>query len=261
MADGEEAAEAEPSAEQLGLALNYAGDWFHYHAQQRVQAFYLFLVVQSAVIVALATVYNGHKPQVASYVALLGALLTIPFWLLEIRNTELVNNGRYTVDWIEDRLMQLGTFPDLPRQRDKARADFPSATLIYGLRPRAIAEFPPMFRRDIPVDHWYQRLRYWYQNVARHSVIFRTLFLFALVVEGGISIWLLVDHGSSPVALGLCSFGLLVLAVTAFLGFAATTDWRKEARDANREKFGEWTRDEPFTVPNIRERFRGYPYW
>ena len=58
----------------------------------------------SAVIIGYFKCLELQRPRFGFVVALFGALIAIAFWILEIRNEELVNCGREALDSLEDRM-------------------------------------------------------------------------------------------------------------------------------------------------------------
>ena len=80
-------AEEEPWKDEWHL--RYALDWFNYHASQRIQTFNFFLVVESALVVVYATLYDHLGAAQQSLIAFLAAAIVAPFYWLEVRNTEL----------------------------------------------------------------------------------------------------------------------------------------------------------------------------
>ena len=91
--------------------MKYAWDWFQYHADQRLKAFNFFLVILglfvgvygAAMKESIATSASPYAT-FAAVVALCGAIISIAFLLIEIRNTELVECGRRWLDILENGL-------------------------------------------------------------------------------------------------------------------------------------------------------------
>ncbi len=78
--------------------LEHATSWFTYHATQRMQSFNFFVVFQGALVVAaFQQGADKWKVVVASGI---GVVVAIAFFILEVRNTELVNHGRAALDKI-----------------------------------------------------------------------------------------------------------------------------------------------------------------
>jgi len=74
---------------------DYAWNWFEYHAKQRISMFNFFLITNGFVLSALAGLYKEDKPKysLTLVVSILGILLSICFFLLDLRNKCLVNFG------------------------------------------------------------------------------------------------------------------------------------------------------------------------
>ena len=81
--------------------LKYASETFQYHAVQRTQCFYFFMLV----IGGLVTAYKSFDTPVAQFaLALAGIFASIAFTFLDLRNAELVNFARKALRDIEDKL-------------------------------------------------------------------------------------------------------------------------------------------------------------
>ena len=88
----------------LELQLKYAWDWFEYHAGQRLTAFNFFLVLMGAVIVGYAQALIHHSKTLGVALGVLGGLVALAFWAMDIRNEELVDYGRSALDDLEEKL-------------------------------------------------------------------------------------------------------------------------------------------------------------
>lgn len=88
------------------IAFKYAWDWFSYHATQRLNAFHFFLIITGFVIVGYSkSIELGQKGAWFGFLlGLFGALTSIAFWFLDIRNEELVNCGRQALDELEEQV-------------------------------------------------------------------------------------------------------------------------------------------------------------
>jgi len=73
-----------------------AWEWFKYHAKQRFQAFYIFILIFGALTYGF--LISKEDKSLFPLISLLGALVSIIFYLMEIRNLELVQCGRYKLD-------------------------------------------------------------------------------------------------------------------------------------------------------------------
>lgn len=82
--------------------IKYSWEWFKYHADQRLRAFYYYLIIIGALALGYLTaiqineklkqVYQVNK--IIPWLFFLGFIVSIVFLFLEIRNVELVNIGR-----------------------------------------------------------------------------------------------------------------------------------------------------------------------
>lgn len=88
------------------IAFKYAWDWFSYHAAQRLNAFHFFLIIIGFVVIGYSkSMELGQKGQLLGvFLGLFGALTSIAFMILDIRNTELVNCGRAALDNLEGKV-------------------------------------------------------------------------------------------------------------------------------------------------------------
>jgi phosphoglycolate phosphatase len=113
------------------MLLQYVSQWFIYHAQQRIQGFNFFLIIQGALLAA-AIGFFGHRGDTIGLIVTttIGVVLVIPFLAIEVRNLELVNSGRSALDKLEEEIAPREVL--LPRQRDRARADLVSSLDYLG---------------------------------------------------------------------------------------------------------------------------------
>jgi hypothetical protein len=103
--------------EKFRIGFKYAWDWFAYHADQRLKAFNFFLILVTALAIAYAQAAQNHLRVLGFVVGLLGSVVAIGFWIIDIRNEELVNCGRWALDNLEQKL------PSAIRNRDATRAE------------------------------------------------------------------------------------------------------------------------------------------
>lgn len=73
--------------------LDYAWNWFQYHASQRLTAFNFFLVLIGFLLVTFAQAVHYDWVAVGCAIGLLGALVSFGFWALDVRNEELIQCG------------------------------------------------------------------------------------------------------------------------------------------------------------------------
>lgn len=183
---------SEAGRQYLGELLEYSSLWFNYHAQQRVQSFYLFLIVESAVSVAYSTLYQKITGGVLGGVAFAGAIVAVWFMALELRNTELVNSGRHVLDQVEAELKKVGIPWHLPRQRDRAWADLADA--MKGWRRHRPNTSPvPSDPETIPSpgepQGCRQRLIGFSKSLISHSFVFRSFFVATIAFGLAVAIW------------------------------------------------------------------------
>ncbi|MFA4831577.1 MAG: hypothetical protein WC618_05460 [Patescibacteria group bacterium] len=76
--------------------LKITWEWFEFHADQRLRAFYYFLIITGALAFGYIQCIGGCEQlkMVSPFISGLGILVSIAFFCLEIRNVELVNIGR-----------------------------------------------------------------------------------------------------------------------------------------------------------------------
>jgi hypothetical protein len=85
------------------LGLRYATDWYTYHAGQRMVALRFFLTLIGVLLLAYGQTSNT-RPFWAVGIAFFGAFISIVFYVLDVRNAELVNCGRAALDHLEQQL-------------------------------------------------------------------------------------------------------------------------------------------------------------
>jgi len=90
--------------DRLKIALTYSWEWFKYHADQRLKAFHFFLIIVGTLSVAFTQSVAQNLRPAAIGVGVLGMLVSVAFWILDIRNEELVYCGRVALDELEEAL-------------------------------------------------------------------------------------------------------------------------------------------------------------
>ncbi len=83
---------------QRELELRFAWEWFQYHASQRLTAFNFFLVIMGALVVGYSQAAARSSEILGVALGLLGAIVSLAFWALDIRNQELVECGRSVLE-------------------------------------------------------------------------------------------------------------------------------------------------------------------
>jgi hypothetical protein len=94
--------------------MNYAWEWFKYHADQRLKAFNYYLIIVGILALAYSTALKeGLNSQTAQHswrdfavvIAICGCIISIAFLMIEIRNRELVDSGGRWLDELEDKAL------------------------------------------------------------------------------------------------------------------------------------------------------------
>lgn len=131
------AAESKPSGPSE-IACKYAWDWFSYHAAQRLTTFRFFLIIIGVVIVGYFKCVELEWRGLGFLIGLFGVLISIAFWLLEIRNEELVNCGRHALDKLEESAGLTIRKDDKDRTYLEESLDPVSRLIPPSWRPRAV---------------------------------------------------------------------------------------------------------------------------
>lgn len=84
--------------ERVDLRYIYSWEWFKYHAAQRLATFNFFLIVTGIIGYGLIL---ANEDSIKKLLCVVGFIMPITFWLLEIRNEELVNYGREALKGFE----------------------------------------------------------------------------------------------------------------------------------------------------------------
>ena len=108
------------------ILLDYTWKWFEYHAGQRMKAFHFFLLFISAIGFISIGILNREDCEkyiwlLIGVIGLLMAVISSLFWILDVRNRELVKCGRKVLDELENKLRQPGNISFLVRYYDKER--------------------------------------------------------------------------------------------------------------------------------------------
>lgn len=103
------------------LEFRYAWDWFSYHAKQRLTAFNFFLILTGAIIVGYTQAVAGDQKLVGIALGLFGVIVAVAFWVMDVRNAELVNYGLTALDRLEtDLRVEIRTEDTTRKQFDKS---------------------------------------------------------------------------------------------------------------------------------------------
>jgi len=82
-------------------ALDYAWRSLQYHAGQRMQAFNFFLILMGALFVGYDNAEKAGSYEHAAVIAAFGVIVAVAFFVLDVRNEELVDVGREALKSIE----------------------------------------------------------------------------------------------------------------------------------------------------------------
>ncbi|MGD1213437.1 MAG: hypothetical protein ABR861_00435 [Terriglobales bacterium] len=88
----------------LSIRQTYAWQWFSYNASQRMTSLRYFFVTLGIFAVAYSKCVENKWHGLGCLVGILGAIASVAFWFLDVRNEELVNCGRVALDEIEKEL-------------------------------------------------------------------------------------------------------------------------------------------------------------
>lgn len=164
--------------------LDYALGWFTHHAAQRLQTFNFYLVIATVLLLGYGTALHDKSRWFAAVLCGVGFVVTVLFFQLEVRNTELVDIGRAALAYLE------GTGSLVHITADDQDRSMLAGALVDGWKPFTAGAPPYLERASWP----------WRQRIARHGFVLRTvlgmgaaLFLCGLVlallgtVPGGIA--------------------------------------------------------------------------
>jgi hypothetical protein len=186
------------------MLLEYATTWFVYHAGQRIQSFNFFIVIQGAFVAASLGLF-AHRGDALGFVIVtfIGLLLVCPFLVLEVRNAELVANGRHTLDKFEQRLMGGSSelvLSDLPVYRDTHRLDIngciPKFTPFRGrfqvtTKSEEMDSDEAAKRNQKDSDEPNQQRAPWAKYL-KHTLMLRTMYLTAQAAWVGLFVFALI---------------------------------------------------------------------
>ncbi len=90
--------------EKTPAILTYAWNWFSYHANQRLTAFHYFLIIVGFLVAGYTTSLDKQLYTMQAAIGLVGVLISIAFLALDIRNEQLVDDGRDALRKLEQAL-------------------------------------------------------------------------------------------------------------------------------------------------------------
>lgn len=88
----------------LQTAMNHAQSWFELHANQRQNILSFFLVAVAFLFNAYVGALNGHHRSLAGLISILGAIISLTFISMDLRNRDLTRAGEVTLKDLETRL-------------------------------------------------------------------------------------------------------------------------------------------------------------
>jgi hypothetical protein len=89
---------------KTGPRLTYAWNWFNYHAQQRLTAFHYFLIIVGFLMAGYITCLDKTLKLLQAVIGFVGIVISLAFWALDIRNGQLVDDGRDALRKLERAL-------------------------------------------------------------------------------------------------------------------------------------------------------------
>jgi hypothetical protein len=109
--DGEPRQRAEDSGpastEILTIAVNHAWSWFEVHAVQRQNFVNFFLIAIAFLSAAYVGALTGKLHNLAAADCLVGLAISLAFFLIDLRNRELIRAGEQPLKELQDRLADL----------------------------------------------------------------------------------------------------------------------------------------------------------
>ena len=104
--------------------LDYAWAWFEYHAGQRLTGFNFFLILAGASIVAYSNAVKDNAAALGVGVAGFGVVVAIAFFILDLRNEQLIAVGAANLESLEPTLELQIVGPDNAGRRRVANHTF-----------------------------------------------------------------------------------------------------------------------------------------
>lgn len=99
---------AEEITEIDKVRLQYAWNWFDFHAKQRMQLFNFFLLITGILVNAFVASYEKNMFSVSIAICLLGVLQSISFFIFDVRSREMTSFSEDVLEKLERDTM----FPD-----------------------------------------------------------------------------------------------------------------------------------------------------
>ncbi len=86
----------------LKLRFEYAWCHFEYHAKQRITMFHFFLIITGILANAYVLLLGKNFVEIAKGIAFIGAFISLGFFALDWRNTQLVKMGEEILEKLEE---------------------------------------------------------------------------------------------------------------------------------------------------------------
>ena len=127
----------------------YAWNYFVYHAEQRINAFNLYLIIVAVLIGGFGTVIVKTKEEYLRWLSIFGFVLliiSVTFALLDKRSKELVRNGEAALKYLDEleELPDDGSCPHI--LKIFSRDDYVSSNKSLYSISRAYVSYSSVFR-------------------------------------------------------------------------------------------------------------------
>jgi hypothetical protein len=162
----------------LSVRQKYAWDWFSYHAAQRMTSLNYFFVTVGIFAVAYSKCAEHGWRGFGCLIGGLGAMSSLAFWFLDVRNEELVNCGREALKKVEEELQMSLRTNDYDRVFLDVSMGWFSGLLFEILK----VPFPESKKNVIGSA---ERRKFWAGDIFAHRFWLRTLHLGAFAVFAG----------------------------------------------------------------------------
>lgn len=97
----------------LQTAITHAQSWVELHANQRQNLFNFFLIAVAFLFNAYVSAINGHHHFLAGLISLLGAIISLTFMSMDLRNRDLTRAGEVTLKDLENRIADWYNLPSI----------------------------------------------------------------------------------------------------------------------------------------------------
>lgn len=104
---------SQADADILGTAVNHAWSWFEVHTVQRQNYVNFFLVAVGLLSAAYVGALSGKLYYLAAAVSVLGVIISLSFFSIDLRNRELIHAGEQPLKELQGRLADMLTIDSL----------------------------------------------------------------------------------------------------------------------------------------------------